>query len=181
MLVLGILRKRFLQLMNRIWITYALIIGINDTIVDVVEYNMLMLLLTLMCDASVMFLTLLTSQTSTTLHIRMWCSTQEHTKILQTFEMTHMLKKLNNSWLFRCYTLKLITYHHYLWILKICNETLLIYQHLLLWKIVCKLMPRMDLTQVLQLHMWTLATYNHIVDHVAPIGLGEPTHTLAPQ
>jgi hypothetical protein len=31
-----------------------------------------------------------------------------------------------------------------------------------------------------QLHMWTLATYNHIVDHVTPIALGEPTHTLSP-
>jgi hypothetical protein len=164
MLVLGILRKRFLQLKNHIWITYALIIGINDTIVDVVEYNMLMLLLTLLCDASVMVLTLLTLQMSTTLHIRMWCSTQEHTKILQTFEMTHMLKKLNNSWLFRCYTLKLITYHHYLWILKICNETLLIYQHLLLWKNSVQINVSMDLPQILQLHMWTLVTYSHIVD-----------------
>lgn len=38
----------------------------------------------------------------------------------------------------------------------------------------------MDLPQILQLHMWTLATYNHIVDHVTPIALGEPTHTLSP-
>jgi hypothetical protein len=132
MLVLRILTKTFLQLKNHIWITYVLIIGINDIIVDVVEYNMLMLLLTLLCDASVMFLTLLALQMSTTLHIRMWCPTQEHTKILPTFEMTHMLKNLNNSWLFGCYTLKLITHHHYLWILKICKETLLSYQHLLL-------------------------------------------------
>jgi hypothetical protein len=58
------------------WIAYAFIIGINDIIVDVVKYNMLMLLLILLCDASVMFLTLLTLQTSTTLHIKMWYSKQ---------------------------------------------------------------------------------------------------------
>jgi hypothetical protein len=48
-------------------------------------------------------------------------------------------------------------------------------------KIVCKLMCHMDLPQILQLHMWTLATYSHIIDHVTPITLGEPAHTLAPQ
>jgi Sec-independent protein secretion pathway component TatC len=82
MLVLRILRNKFLQLKNHIWITYVFIIGINDTIVDVIEYNMLMLLLTLLCDASVMFLTLSTLQMNATLHIKMWRSTQEHTKIL---------------------------------------------------------------------------------------------------
>lgn len=76
MLVLGILKKRFLQLKNHMWIAYAFIIGINDIIVDVVKYNMLMLLLILLCDANVMFLTLLTLQTSTTLHIRMSYSRQ---------------------------------------------------------------------------------------------------------